>query len=254
MSDGDASDHLAHNRAVWSSWAPDYLEPGRRGWTSSQVTWGIWSVPESTLGVLPDVTGADVIELGCGTAYLSAKLARAGARPVGLDPTAAQLATARGLQREFGLGFPLILAAAEAVPLAAERFDLAISEYGACLWADPSRWVPEAARLLRPGGLLIFLTNAALLTLCLPDEGAASDRLQRDAFGVYRVTWSDTPGVEFHLSHGDWLRLLRANGFELEDLIEVRPPADATTRFPHVSLEWARRWPCEEIWKARKRA
>src|SRR5207245_3459952 len=79
MSDGDATDHLAHNRAVWSSRAPDYLEPGRRGWTSSQLTWGIWAVPESTLGVLPDVTGADVIELGCGTAYLSAKLARAGA-------------------------------------------------------------------------------------------------------------------------------------------------------------------------------
>jgi SAM-dependent methyltransferase len=254
MSDGDASDHLAHNRTVWSSWAPDYVAPGRRGWSRREAVWGIWSVPDSTLGVLPDVAGADVVELGCGTAYVSAWLARAGARPVALDPTAAQLATARYLQREFGLRFPLLLATAEAVPLAAERFDLAISEYGACLWADPSRWVPEAARLLRPGGQLIFLTNSALLTLCMPDAGAASDRLQRDAFGLHRVTWSDSPGVEFHLSHGDWIRLLRTNGFELEDLIEVRPPADAVTRFSHVSIEWARRWPCEEIWKARKRA
>jgi SAM-dependent methyltransferase len=253
MSGGDASDHLAQNRAVWSSWAADYVAPGRRGWARSDRVWGIWGVPESTLGVLPDVAGLDVIELGCGTAYVSAWLARAGARPVGLDPTAAQLATARNLQREFGLRFPLVLATAEAAPLAAERFDLAISEYGACLWADPVRWVPEAARLLRPDGRLIFLTNSALLMLCMPDEGGASDRLRRDAFGSHRVTWSDTPGVEFHLSHGDWIRLLRANRFEVEDLIEVRPPAAATTRFPHVSLEWARRWPCEEIWKVRKR-
>ena len=254
MSDGDASDHLAQNRAVWSSWAADYVAPGRRDWERSEPAWGIWGVPESTLGVLPDVAGLDVVELGCGTAYVSAWLARAGARPVGLDPTAAQLATARDLQREFGLGFPLVLATAETVPLAAGRFDLAISEYGACLWADPVRWVPEAARLLRPDGRLIFLTNSALLMLCMPDEGAATDRLERDAFGMHRVTWSDTPLVQFHLSHGDWIHLLRANGFEIEDLIEVRPPADATTRFTYVPLDWARRWPCEEIWKARKRA
>jgi SAM-dependent methyltransferase len=116
MSDGDASDHLAHNRTVWSSWAPDYVAPGRRGWARREAVWGIWSVPDSTLGVLPDVAGADVVELGCGTAYISAWLARAGARPVALDPTAAQLATARDLQREFGLRFPLLLATAEAVP------------------------------------------------------------------------------------------------------------------------------------------
>jgi SAM-dependent methyltransferase len=254
MPDGDPSDHLARNRALWSAWAPDWIASGRRDWARDEPAWGIWSVPESTLGVLPDVAGQDVVELGCGTAYVSAWLARAGARPVGLDPTAAQLASASNLQREFGLRFPLLLATAEAVPLAAERFDLAISEYGACLWADPFRWIPEAARLLRPGGRLIFLTNATLLTLCMPNEGAAGDRLLRDAFGMFRVTWSDSPGVEFHLSHGEWIRLLRAHGFELEDLIEVRPPADAATRFPYVPLEWARRWPCEEVWKARKAA
>src|SRR5262249_52567754 len=158
----------------------------------SEPVWGIWGVPESTLGVLPGVAGLDTIELGCGTAYVSAWLARAGGRPVGLDPTAAQLATAAELQREFGLRFPLLLATAEAVPLAAGRFDLAISEYGACLWADPLRWVPEAARLLRPDGRLVFLTSSALLTLCIPDEGAAGDRLLREAFGMYRMTWSDS--------------------------------------------------------------
>src|SRR5262249_58345007 len=140
MRDADTPDHLAQNRAFWGSRAADWIAPGRGDWARSEPAWGIWAVPESTLGVLPDVAGLDVIELGCGTAYVSAWLARAGARPVGLDTTGAQLATARDLQRELGLRFPLLLATAEAVPLAAERFDLAISAYGACLWADPGRW------------------------------------------------------------------------------------------------------------------
>ena len=246
-------DHVRRNREIWNRWAADYVAPGRANWARDEPDWGLWNVAESALGVLPDVAGMDTIELGCGTAYVSAWLARRGARPVGLDLSSAQLATARTLQHEFGLDFPLIQASVETVPLGSARFDLAISEYGGCLWADPYRWVPEAARLLRPGGQLIFLTNAFLLTLCLPDaeQPVASDRLVRDAFDMHRLTWSATPEVEFHLSHGNWIRLLRSNGFEVEDLIEVRPDADARTTYAFVPLEWARRWPCEEVWKAR---
>ncbi|MHB8383320.1 MAG: methyltransferase domain-containing protein [Candidatus Binataceae bacterium] len=155
---------------------------------------------------------------------------------------------------------PLIHGNAESVPYPDASFDFAISEYGACLWADPRRWVSEAARLLRPGGELVFLTNSFLLMLCMPDEDgvAATDRLLRPAFGMYRVEWPllapDDPGVEFHLSHGDWVRLLRSAGFEIEVLIEMRPPASATSRYPFVTVEWARRWSCEEVWKVRKRA
>src|SRR6185436_9049887 len=121
--------------------------------------------PESTLGVLRDVAGLDVVELGCGTAYISARLAKQGARPVGVDPTPAQLATARRMQAETGIEFPLVKAAAESVPLPDASFDLAVSEYGASLWAVPERWLAEASRLLRPGGRLIFLTNSILVYL-----------------------------------------------------------------------------------------
>jgi SAM-dependent methyltransferase len=207
--------------------------------------------------VLPDgLEGADAIELGCGTAYVSAWLARRGARPVGIDISSAQLSTARRLQAEHGLSFPLIEASGEQVPFPDASFDLAISEYGACLWADPYLWVPEAARVLRPGGRLIFLTNGTIMMLCSPDDEAdplPRDHFVRDYWGMHRFEWTGEPSVEFHLGYGDWIRLLRVNGFEVEDLIEVRPGPDATTTFDVVSLEWARRWPCEEVWKARKR-
>jgi len=249
------TEHVRRNRQLWDRQAVDYEEPGRQAWALDEPWWGTWHVPESTLNVLPDVSGQDVVELGCGTAYVSSWLARRGARVVGIDNSSVQLANARRFQHEFGLEFPLIHANAEEMPLAGESFDLAITEYGACLWYDPYRWIPEAARLLRPGGRLIFLTNSTLVLLCSPDteaEGPAQERLLRDQFGMHRFEWPDSPGVEFHLCHGDWIRLLRSNGFEVEDLIEVRPPESATTRYPWVTLEWARRWPAEEVWKARK--
>lgn len=252
----DLPEHVRRNRAWWDAQAADYVAAGERAWARAEPTWGIWRVPESQLGVLPhDLAGQDAIELGCGTAYVSAWLARRGARVVGIDNSAAQLATARRLQRNHGLDFPLLHGNAEEVPYPDASFDLAISEYGACLWADPQRWVPEAARLLRPGGELIFLANSALLTLCVPEEDdvPAGERLLRPAFGMYRIEWPGDPGVEFHLSHGDWLRLLRRSGFEVEDLIEVKAPDGATTRYRYVTLEWAQKWPAEEIWKARRR-
>ena len=252
----DLPEHVVRNRGLWDDWAKDFAASGERGWAKAAPTWGIWGIPEADARLLPDdLAGKDAIELGCGTAYVSAWLARRVARPVGIDNSEAQLATARRLQEQYGLAFPLVHGNAESVPYPDASFDFAISEYGASLWADPERWVPEAARLLRPGGRLVFLVNAFLLTLCVPAEDgvAATDRLLRSAFGMHRVEWPGDPGVEFHLSHGDWIRLLRRSGFEIEDLVEVRPPDRATTRYPFVTLEWARRWPCEEVWKVRKR-
>lgn len=248
-------EHVRRNRAAWDAWATAYEAPGHRAWAKTAPDWGIWGIPEADLHVLPDVAGLDTIELGCGTAYVSAWLARLGARPVGIDNSAAQLANAKRFQAEFGLDFPLVHGNAETVPFADASFDLAISEYGACLWADPERWVPEAARLLRPGGRLIFLTNAATLMLCSPDDESepASAQLLRPYFGWHRWEWPNEDSVEFHLTHGDWIRLLRATGFEVEDLIEVQAPADASTTAPFVTAGWASRWPSEEIWKARKR-
>jgi len=252
-----ASDHVVRNRLAWDQWAADYAGLGLHGWAEAEPSWGIWSVPEAQAQVLPAALGGcDSIELGCGTGYVSAWLARRGARAVGLDNSAAQLATARALQQQFGLRFPLVHASAEQAPFTDASFDVVISEYGASIWCDPYAWIPEAARLLRPGGQLIFLVNAVQLILTLPDEDdlPATETLQRPFFGMHRFQWLGTDSVEFHLGHGDMIRLLRRCGFEVLDLVEIRPPPGATTRHPLASIEWARQWPCEEVWKAGKTA
>jgi SAM-dependent methyltransferase len=248
----------AKNRESWTRANAEYTGPRARAkWQEEEITWGIWGVPESELGVLGDVGGLDVVELGCGTAYFSAWLARRGARPVGVDITPAQLETARGLQAELGIEFPLVEADAAETGLPDASFDLILSEYGASIWVDPDRWIPEAARLLRPGGRLVFMCGSTLAALCAEEDGKVGERLRVPQFGMRRVDWTDTDGggVEFSLAHGEWIRLLRANGFELENLIELRAPEPAENheRYDYVTADWAGKWPAEEIWVARKR-
>jgi SAM-dependent methyltransferase len=249
----DAWAYVACNRALWTVVNAEFTdEDADRAWAAEEITWGLFRVPERDLGVLGDVGGLTVIELGCGTAYLSGLLARQGARPVGVDLTPAQLATARRCQKRFGLVFPLVEANAEEVPLPDASFDLVVSEYGASLWCDPERWVAEAARLLRPGGRLVFLTNSVLATLCVPEEeGFTQEQLLRPQRGLNRVQWPGG-GVEFHPSHGDWIRVLGANGFVVDALHELYAPADAETHeyYAIATAEWARQWPVEDLWAA----
>lgn len=251
-------EHVAANRAAWDSFAHEYVGAGERSWATpvGAETWGLYGIPEAELRMLPDdLAGKDAIELGCGTGYVSAWIARRGARPVGIDNSPEQLRTAARLQREHGLDFPLVLGNAERVPYPDASFDFAISEYGAVLWADPERWVPEAARLLRPGGRLHVLTNHVLVYLTAPDDpdGPLADRLLRPMFGMGRTSWEGETSVEFHPSHGDWIDLFRRSGFEVEALLEPRVPDGATTSYAWAPYEWARQWPIEEVWKVRKR-
>ena len=247
-------DHVLRNREAWDADAENWVQRGRQNWMADEITWGIWSVPEDELHLLPDVDGLDVVELGCGTGYISAWLARRGARPVGLDNSGRQLATAHSLQDEFDLRFPLIQADAERPPLRDESFDLAVSEYGAAIWCDPHAWIPEGARILRPRGRLVFLGHSYVSMLTFPDVGPATEQLKRPHFGMHRFEWpEDDGGVEFFIPHGEMIRLLHASGFEVEELVEVRAPEHATTPLDELAtLDWSRRWPIEEVWRARK--
>ena len=247
------SDHVSSNRALWDAWSPEWVAMGRRAWASDEPAWGLWHIPEREISALPAVSGRDVVELGCGTAYWSAWLARRGARVVGLDNSSKQLATAQMLQREHTLTFPLIHADAEQAPFRDASFDLAISEYGAAIWCDPYRWIPEAARLLRSGGELVFLRNGVLFSLTAPDrEEPAGDRLLRSYFGLHRLEWTDDGAVNFSLGVGPLIRLFRTNGFEVRDCIELQAPVEATGTHRYVTAAWARQWPSEEIWRVRK--
>jgi SAM-dependent methyltransferase len=248
-------DHVRANREYWDATADRWVASGERAWQHNEPAWGVFEIPQREVPLLPDdVDGLDAIELGCGTTYVSAWLARRGARPVGIDNSQAQLTTARRLQTEHGLEFPLLHGNAEHVPYPDKSFDLAVSEYGAAIWCDPYAWIPEAARLLRPGGRLAFLCNSVVSILCAPDDAdeRPTERMLRPQRGLHRTAWPEG-GVDFHLGHGDMIRLLRASGFEVEDMIEVFAPRGAAdSTFAYAPAEWSRDWPVEEVWQARR--
>ncbi len=252
-------EHVQRNRTEWDIKSTEYGAWAPRAWAQDAITWGELRVPEAEVAALPEsVEGMDVIELGCGTGYFSAWLAKLGARPVGIDNSPKQLETARRMQAEFGIDFPLHLGNAEELPFPDASFDLAISEYGASIWCDPYKWIPEAARVLRPGGRLVFLVNGVLVMLGTgPDDTVdmpVSECFQRPYFGMHRFEWPDDDSVEFHLPHGEMIRVLRTNGFEVENLIELQAPIGSPgMTSPLISADWARQWPAEEIWCARKR-
>ncbi len=247
------SEHARKNRLMWEATSDSYEQRHATSLAGENaMAWGLWRIPEAELRIFGEVAGKDILELGCGAARWSIELTRLGARSVGLDLSSQQLQHARRLMAEAGVDFPLIEASAEDVPLPDASFDIVFCDWGAMTFCDPRRTVPEASRLLRPGGLFAFSTATPIRFLC---EDVATDqltdRLMNDYFGMHRLEWEDE--VDFQLPYGEWIRLFRTSGFVVEDLIEPQSPEGVSTSYLDADqIAWARRWPIENIWKLRK--
>lgn len=253
--DHEPNEHVARNRAFWDDYSDTYQADHGPQLAVHGAAWGVWQIPEDDLRILGEVAGLDVLELGCGAAQWSIALAERGARPIGLDLSLRQLEHAARLMEEAGVDLPLIHASAESVPLRDASLDIIFCDHGAMVFADPYLTVPEAARLLRDGGLLAFSMHTPIAEACSPagsDEPIA--RLANDYFGMHRVDLGDAGHAEFQLPYGEWIRLFTRNGFVVEDLVELRPSREATsTYYDEPARDWARRWPLEHIWKVRRR-
>ncbi len=245
--------HVQKNRALWEATSNEYEQRNEHVLSGEKaMAWGLWRIPEEELHILGEIVGKDILEFGCGAARWSIALAQHGAHPVGLDISPSQLSHARRLMEEAGIQFPLLEASAENVPLPEASFDIIFCDWGAMTFCDPQKTVPEAARLLRPGGRFAFTTSTPIAILCQNVQtDMLGEALIHDYFGMGRQEWADE--VDFQLSYGDWLRLFRRSGLIVEDLIEIQPGKDASSvyRTP-TETEWARHWPMENLWKLRK--
>jgi len=251
-SHGELTDSARANRAFWDGYSAEYQSLHQEA-LGGEPAWGLWRTPDAQLGVLGDVTGLDVLELGCGGAQFALQLAARGARVTGLDNSEAQLAHARELQARAGLTFPLVHAPAEALPFPDETFDLVFNDFGATTFADPLPMVPEMARVLRRGGRFAFCHSSPLDWLCYdPAADSWGTKLLRPLFGLHREEDGDGT-VVFNLSHGEWICLFTSCGLRIERLLEWAPAVDAVSTYrDEATREWARRWPIEEIWVVSK--
>jgi ubiquinone/menaquinone biosynthesis C-methylase UbiE len=247
-------------RTNLASWEAD--SAGYQARNSSQlnrwdgVTWGTWAIPESDVNALGDVTGLRALELGCGAAQVGLNVVRAGASVIGLDFSANQLAAARMNVADTGERFPLVRASAEELPFADGTFDLVFCDHGATSFTDPHVTIPECARVLRSGGRLVFNIATPWVAVCWPNDEDPPDRTLHRPYYELGRSESEEDGmtsVEWYLGYGDMIRIFREAGFEIEDLIELRPmPEAASTYTTYATLDWARDFPGDHIWKLRK--
>ncbi len=250
-------DYVLINRAHWDKHAHEWIAGGERAW-GAEPAWGMWQIPDAELNLLPEnMAGMRAVELGCGTGYISAWMARRGASVVGIDNSERQLATAQRLAAEHGIDIDFIHGNAERVRFDDESFDFAVSEYGVAIWADPLKWIPEAHRVLKPGSRLVFLGNHPL-TMLVQDfrsDEPLTRTLMEPYFGLHRVDWDDgtDQGVEFNLTISDWISLFHFTGFDIVSYHELQAPAPGNEIRFYVSQDWAHDYPSEQVWNLRKR-
>jgi SAM-dependent methyltransferase len=255
----ETTEHVRKNREHWELEADQYQERNRSQldrW--DHLGWGTYDVPEDQIHALGEVRGLRVLEFGCGGCQSGIKVAMRGAAVTGLDFSMAQLRHGLGHFEETGVRFPVVQASGESAPFRDGSFDLVFCDHGVMGFADPLLTVPEVARVLRPGGRFVFNGTTPWIWVAWGDqeeELPATREMRADYFGLRSVESADPSWrtTEFQLTYGDWIRLFRANGLVIEDLIELRPDADATTTYDdYAPLEWARAFPAEHIWKVRK--
>jgi SAM-dependent methyltransferase len=242
-----------------ASWEADSAEYQARNASQLNhwdgVVWGTWSIPEDVIHALGDITGLRALELGCGAAQFGINLVKSGADVIGLDFSVNQLTAARANVADAGERLPLVRASAEELPFADASFDMVVCDHGATSFTDPHVTIPECARVLRPGGVLAFNVATPWVAVSWPDDDSPPDRtLHRPYFDLGRSELDDElPSVEWYLGYGDWIRVFRGAGLVVEDLIELRPRLDATSTYStFATVEWARDFPGEHIWKVRK--
>ncbi len=246
--------HIRQNLALWQKQAKSYDRRFRTVLGGAKAaSWGLWRIPESKLGAIGDPRGQDILEIGCGAARWSIALARRGGRAVGLDLTPAQLAHAVRNVHASRLHLPLVRGDAERLPFADASFDVVFCDWGALTFTDPYRSVPEAARVLRQGGRLVFATSSPFRAVT---QDRRSDRMRRtlayNYFGLHRIEYRDDE-VNFVLPYGEWIRLFTENGLTVVALHETQPAPREHSRYLRRSEEaWARRWPLESIWVTRR--
>ncbi len=110
----------------------------------------VYKMAEGLLELLAAQPGEQILDIGCGTGHLAAKIGASGAQVTGIDRSPEMIRQARE-------GYPAIqfeVADATTIPLK-EPFDAVFSNATLHWIKEPEKAIGEVARLLRPGGRFV---------------------------------------------------------------------------------------------------
>lgn len=239
------------NKRHWDRISGTYQQDHDPQIGASPRLWGMFSIPDEQLGALGNVAGKRVLELGCGAGQWSHALAEGGSSVVALDLSGEQLHAARTAMGD--RRYPLVQGAAEQLPFAGDSFEVVFCDHGGLSWAPPAVAIPEAARVLRPGGQLIFNTSSPWLDVCYDDAAdAVTSQVRQRYFTLERRDEGDG-AASYQLTYGGWIRTLRQAGLIVDDLIEPRPDRGQLSSYLELDPpDWAHHWPAEMLWVTHK--
>jgi ubiquinone/menaquinone biosynthesis C-methylase UbiE len=229
--DADAPTTVRANRRWWDADADDYHALHGAFLGAADFVWCPERLREADAGLLGDVDGLRVLEVGCGAAMCSRWVASRGGRPVAFDLSAGMLRHARSLARTTGVRVPLVQADAQFLPFADASFDVAFTAFGAVPFvADSARLMREVARVLRPGSRWVFAVTHPVRWAFPDDPGPGGLSATMSYFDRTPYVEFDRRGVPTYVEHhrtlGDRVRELVAAGFRLVDLVEPEWPDD----------------------------
>lgn len=222
-----ASESVRGNRSWWDAEAADYRAE-HADHLAGRLVWGPEGLDEEHAGLLGELAGRSIVELGAGAADCTAWLLRSGARAVATDLSGAMLRLAPSPTP------PRVECDARQLPFADRSFDIAFSAYGAVPFiGDPERLFAEVARVLRPGGRWVFSITHPVRWAFPDDPGPGGLQVTRSYFDRTPYVETGTDGAvayaEHHRTLGDRIRSLVGAGFTLLDLVEPEWP-DALER------------------------
>lgn len=220
------------NRGEWDRYADEYQATHGEFLGDAGFIWSPEGTDEADLGLLGDVRGKVVLEIGCGAAQCSRWVLARGGFPIGLDLSHRQLQHSRRIDQAHQTEVLVVEATASELPFDEGTFDIVFSAFGALQFlADENRVCAEAARVLRPGGRFAF-------SITHPTRWMFPDDPSEDGLTASQDYWDRTPYIELddatgvaayvehHRTIGDWVRALDQNGFRLRDLVEPQWPVD----------------------------
>ena len=228
-----SAESVRANRLWWDADADAYMATHGEFLRDVEFVWCPEGLTEAGAGLLGDVTGRRVLEVGCGAAPCARWLATRGATVAAFDLSAGMLRHAVAAAGRSGVAVPLVQADAEHLPFASGAFDLACSAFGAVPFvADSARLMREIARVLRPGGRWVFSVTHPMRWIFPDDPGPDGLTVSTSYFDRTPYVEIDGNGdatyVEHHRTLGDRIREIVAAGLMLTDLIEPEWPADHT--------------------------
>lgn len=218
------------NGPDWDRYADEYQATHGAFLGDAGFVWGPEGLTEDDAGVLGEVIGRDVLEVGSGAGQCSRWARARGARSIGLDLSLRQLQHSRRIDEETGVVVPSVRGTATALPFGNDRFDVVFSSFGALQFVrDLDLAIGEVARVLRPGGRFAFSITHPTRWMFPDDPGdpgllASQSYWDRTPYVEVDDATGEVTYVEHHRTLGDWVALLSAAGFAVTTLLEPEWP------------------------------